>query len=423
MSTRTLLAVLAAALVACNNEQPAAVQAACYHDWSAYLRNPADSLIIERLTTGQLSGPGATQNVPMFHDCQRLAVGVGYSPLFAIFATTRVPQLGGLTAGGVGIPAVEILALGNYPELNIVAGYNCLYIYRVNLGQLKARVSNRLQNPGDCSQNLPSPDTLPGPALDVHSFAPNPITDSVPSVARWDYDNASGKHFIGSRCGQAWCDIGQAGFTSSTRYIQRLSTGQVSSLSAGYKRNYDGKGWYDEQNLALVTGTPGPAVPSGILATVIPSADINSTTPASRFANTWVLVAEVALQVPGGAAGSNPYDLKLNLEHSTAAGPQNQLFFCYSATPAGCFPTSPTPYPPPPTCSAAYNNAVGSTLQGWWARIVSSDGDIEHRCVQYHPAPGGMSALVPVTARWHWLERDDIIWEWCPAGCCEVWGS
>lgn len=428
MSSRILSVIAALALIGCQDELilvpgGTPVQAACYHDWTAYLQNPADSGILSRKTDGLLSGPGLTQNVPLFHDCQRLITSGAYSALFAIFATTRVTQLGALASGGVAIPSVEVVALGAYSQLGIAAGYNCVYMFKDAMGNRTARTANRLKNPGDCSQDV-SPGTLTGVNLTVVEIPPPQSTDSVPPVARWDSDPA-GNYYIGVRCGQVWCEIRGTATGSSLAYFDRLTTTEKSALSPGYRRNYSVKGWYDEQNLATVSATPGAAVPSGIIATAIPSPDINPATDRAFFTDTWRLVAHISLQVPGGSTAPNPYDGKLNLEHTPSPDSPNQLLFCYSTTPEGCFPTSAVPYYPPPVCSNTYNAAVGTMPQGWWARIISSDSptDVAHKCVLYHPSPGGLASVTPVTARWHWLEQDDIIWEWCPAGCCEVWGS
>lgn len=447
------------------------LQVACHHDWTTFLQatwmrtsllNALDSAKyqwvpgggghglpgpvpmparpperVRGVPTGILKGPGVLQDVPLFHDCQRFVIGatatnLKYDSLFAIFATSRVHELGNLGTTNA-IPAAQILAWNDYAFLNIKSGHNCLFMYKDGGGLEKGKMVNFGPDEGDCVANR-SASSLTGPELAIakSSFTGAGAPD-YPKVARWGWDKTNLKQFIGLRCGVAWCEVGltQPSKTYQVEMTENAATltgaeaiaavSALTAMPATTKRIYDVQGWYDEQILAKYSSPP---TPSGIIAKVFPSDDIQTASgTVGPFTDTWVLAAEVALDVPTGVA--NPYDAKLNLEGTTPGGNLNQIWFCYRDSACPGMATDPI-------CSNEYKAVAGGEAYKWWAKIVSSDNsptnpDVEYRCVRYYPTPSSLNETdrsnIPRTARWHWLEQDDIIWEWCPAGCCEVWGS
>jgi hypothetical protein len=389
--------------------------ASCYHDWTAYFQNPAGDTL-RPVQGGLLSGPGVTQNVPLYHDCQRFVTSRGqYGALFAVFATRRISELGTLNAT-TAIPAVEIVAWDDYAPLNIKRGFNCVFMYAVGAARA-AKIVRFGDVEKDCMADRVVASIDTAPSLEVR-VSPTPgltPTDAdIPPVARWDWDATNQQYYFGAKCGAAWCELGAAGFVSSPSVLERVPSGDLSALPPGLRRHYAVKGWYDEQFLATVSSGSTPT-PSLIRGTVIPDPDL-ATRNLDSFTNQWTQVAQILLDVPPSV--ENPYIEKLNLAH-TQPGEYNKLELCYSTSGPGQCPGMM-----PPSCSTAYHEAAKGATQQWWAKITRVDGNVGFRCVLFHatPAAAGVNAT-PKTARWHWLDDDDIIWEWCPTGCCEEWGN
>jgi hypothetical protein len=394
---------------------------ACHHDWTTYLTSPADTLI-SKLSQGTLSGPGLIQNVPLYHDCQRFLVGpadnLAFDSLFAVFATQRVKDLATIAAGDA-IPAAEILAWNNYDPLSINAGYNCIYMGKSAFGEWVATIVNYGKAEGDCQKTRPASELL-GTVLQVIPRAPPMATidSDFPHVARWDWDRTNSQHYLGLPCGLAWCEIGRPGFVPSPSAFDELPVDYTDTLSNDQKKRLAIKGWYDQQIIAAPPLTAGTrARSSGIMGTVIPLPH-EGDPDEGFFTDQWKPVVYVLLNVPEGV--NNPYDTKLNLEATTAGGQvHNTISLCYAGSSA-CGLSSGTP-----SCSAAYQAASSmGVARRWWAKIESSDGDVEYKCVLAYPPPMALgNAGTPRTARWHWLDRDEVMWEWCPTGCCEQWSD
>jgi hypothetical protein len=409
---------LAAALSACNGgggggSEPAPLSLSCYHDWTEYLRRPAD--IIRPIQSGQLSGPGETQDVPLFHDCQRFVKGSQYGAFFAIFATLRVRDLVSLDTRSA-IPVAQIIAGEDYLPLSIQVGLNCVYMFMSGSSRV-ARIVGSGVAERNCLTNVPVDSIRTAPALEVRisSTADGPLSDAdVPPVARWDLDERNGHYYFGLKCGPAWCEVGATGFASSPSVMERLhAVGLSSSVATGLRKHYAVKAWYDEQFLAVMSA--GQAIPSLIRGIVVPDADLGSR-DSSAYTNQWAPVARVLLDTT--KATINPYRDKLNLGH-TPAGTFNLIELCFSmeekcpgiGTPLAC-------------SSAAYKAAAAmGGPQYWRARITRADGNVDFRCVIARSPPSKIATAIPRTARWHFLDQDDIVWEWCPSGCCEEWAE
>jgi hypothetical protein len=393
-----------------NGDEPAS----CYHDWTQFFQTEAKDALLSG-PSGQLSGPGATQDVPLYHDCQRFEQSpTQYGAFFAIFATRQVLNLPTLTDKRA-VPVVQIVAWGNYQSLNITTGFNCVYMYMAGSSR-EARIVGSGSTEGDCRAERPVDATLlaePLLEVKVNSTAGLALTDTViPPVARWDRDPNNDQYYFGVKCGAAWCEVGAQGFASSTSILDRLNAAAASSgLTSGQRSRHAVKAWYDEQYLAVMSG--GKAIPSKIKGTVIP--DVGLITPIS-FDNNWVPVVRVLLDTT--LQGNNPYKDKLNLAH-TPPGQYNVVALCHSTT--GC-PGMDTP----PTCtSPAYQTAASMSgqPQNWYAKITRVDSHVEYHCVIARSPPSSIASAIPRSARWHFLDDDDIIWQWCPSGCCEEWSE
>ena len=396
--------------------------ASCYHDWTEFFRK--ERVRFQLLQGAQLSGPGVTQDVPLYHDCQRFeANSTQYGAFFAIFATRRISALPTLT-GQSAIPIVQIFAWDDYPPLRITRGFNCVFMYMSGPSDMPgasmvAKIVGSGTTESDCyaiRQVDPNLQAAPSLQVRVASTAGLTLTSSdIPDVARWDRDSTNNQYYFGVKCGAAWCELGATGFASSNSVLQRLNAaGASSGLSMGMLRRYAVKAWYDEQYLADVSG--GTAIPSRVKGTVIPDPGL-ATADSVTFTNQWAPVVRVLLDTT--QAPSNPYRVKLNLGH-TQPGQFNLVELCFRRSNCPGMPT-------PPTCtSAAYQAqaSMSNVPQNWFAKITRVDNHVEFRCVIVRAPPNNGSASgVPRTARWHFLDNDDIMWEWCPSGCCETWAE
>jgi hypothetical protein len=66
------------------------------------------------------------------------------------------------------------------------------------------------------------------------------------------------------------------------------------------------------------------------------------------------------------------------------------------------------------------------TREQWWAKIVSSEGEVMYRCVirrdhsDLRPQLRRLGIEIPGTVRWRWRIDDEGLWVRCGYGCCEI---
>lgn len=404
----------------------------CPHDWPQELTFSAREGG-EMTVSATLNGPGPIRNVPEFHDCQRFLVRDGsnlrYDSLFAIFATERLARLDTLElvssgrsveqrpegdtdqelTGSESLPAAEIVAWNDYAPLHIETGFNCLYLYRKSQqgqdGGWGAVMVSFGTTEQDCSRAAGDPSTLPGAQpLSVRHYPDSLLTAATdfPPAARWDWDDARNRHYIGIRCGIAWCGVGETGFTPSRTYASQVQN--ASGVLPEY-RVMQIKGWYDEQVLAGPPATDGSPRPTSIVGTLIPHPDLAQMDSAS-FQGSWVVTSYVALRVTGS---DNPYLSKFNLAATTPGDRLSQL-----NTVALCHGTESQ-------CDLSTTDPPTSCGDGlWWARVTNADdGSQEYFCVTHYP----VNMTIPGIVRWRWLVEDEGKWMRCPFGCCELTGT
>ena len=373
-----------------------------------------------------LSGPGALQDIPEFHDCQRFATGEtlhgpgDYSRgIFAIFAVGE-PTLAGQRfpdrstvydadeAQGLARPAAQIFAEAGYEPLGISEGLNCVYLYK-NAGRWGAAIrwdrkkDNGCRNPIDTAR--------------VREYRPLTVTrerfprvgsDPYPPVARWTWhmDQTKIETRMGVPCDDGWCEISR--FGPATEASQSKAHPVVyDEADEEQRRVHLVKAWYDEQLLAVESGNS--LVPSGILGTIFPDPALGRHEE-EAFDNTWVKAADVALTpMDVWYSGENPYQGKMNLSlsHDTG-GNLNSISLCHGEW-RSCVGSSAIPEPP----------SCGTPEQSdplWWAKVESSTGQTEYHCV----FRCGYSVQIPGTVRWSWRADDEGIWMRCVNGCCEI---
>jgi hypothetical protein len=387
---------------------------------------------------GVLAGAGVQTDVPEFNDCQQFISGGSAKPrfisLFAIFANQNLAKasLDSVKAhpSTLGYPMGEIFAFDSaYAPLGIARGFTCLYFYfptsaATEFKAVTIPVAQELEcaSPHDVSVGAIAQSH--GLLLDVKrdTVAPNVPLD-VPAVARWDWDPVNKAQYIGIKCGNAWCEVGNQHLDFS--HVNAPPTLDFFTASLGYKepaappsvrRVVEIKGWYDQQRLAGV-GPAGPVV-TDVVGTLIPDKDLGVDIPgtppgSSRFNGQWIPTAQVAI-----SKESALYQRKLNLfPSSSTAGPQgpptptNVVSLCYSKSPGpnACF----GPGTSPPTCAKSVQ-----APHDWWAKIVAANGQTtKYFCVTRRAHPNFM---IPGIVRWRWTIADDTIWIRCIDGCCEV---
>jgi hypothetical protein len=383
-------------------------------EWSAVFLALRQQGITTGGPNGQLALSGPITDVPEFHDCQQLIVldngNARFTSLFAVFARFRLDSnevTNALNIPGRIVPVAEVFAFDSaYSPLGVQRKFNCLYLSRTQPGQ-PGKFTARMVPVGNSDTTcLKPPRSGSGTPLDVRPV-PMPTARSAdyPPVARWDWDRTNRLQFIGVRCGAMWCEVGQ-----------KLSDSQPTSPEypprpgvVEERRVLQIKGWYDEQRLALPSKTGGRPTVGMSSATFIPDPhldrDIRQSPGQSRFRNSWVAVASVAIDGPAG-----PYESKLNLKASSMPNAANKVELCFNATtttPNRCLATGPAPARP---C------APGTE---WWARITPPSGNARVFCVvrRDHSA---LPTKIPGIVRWRWALNDETMWIRCLQGCCEV---
>jgi hypothetical protein len=199
---------------------------------------------------------------PLFHDEQRLMVRTASG--FVSGPKAKIEVLADLEEGWTanqarGVALIHIIQDGNLPPPPPFPryGYWCLLLREVsgvedgghgwqwtawrNDSEARARTVCRANSAG-------------GATWQRVQHAHGPAGSSVAPVARWDWDNAAGRPYIGVRCGSRWCEISDSGITPSD--------------STPFGGRHYLKGWGDEQFLHLASGPNQATVP--VLATIVP---------------------------------------------------------------------------------------------------------------------------------------------------------
>lgn len=371
---------------------------------------------------------GEIANIPEYHDCQRFilpakdqnAPGQGhrYGPLVAVWAAHRLDTLLiPLPPRGSGIAAAIIYNFDReeYRPLRLRSGFSCLYLMP---DQLTTRWQAKIEPMGlsakDC--NLPREwGTINGAELAVTSETlPRGLNpDDLPPVARWGWDQTSGKQYLGIRCGDLWCDLSDGSFIPSiTAQMTSFSATNVNSVinpmptavsipqasRREIQRTLAVKGWYDEQILALRDPNTKQLVPSGITGIAFPHPALDRlskrsvASPTPDLTGTWIPSAYILV--------SADYPGKVHLFQGL-----NEIWLCQGSTAECAIPAVPA------NCSSHDMS---------WARIVPdpSKGGPQYHCVKRMTHSPDIPAG---TVRWRWSELDEQQWVRCPTtGCCTV---
>jgi hypothetical protein len=356
---------------------------------------------LRSLTTVALAGP--TTHVVEVHDCQRLVVPSRdnpaddvYGPLAMIFASeslatplseeAKPPRASAVIYSWGGNKDTET---GDYDPLGIKAGFNCLYLSRVN-NQVQA-----MMVPVDVDTACTKQPTVPGTMLQVKEQPTPPGLGAVdiPAVARWEGEFSHGgrSQHIWIRCGDRACLVGRHGFTPSRPIPDRVQQELAVRMGTTPKRLrvMAINGWFDEQPLALPDGN-GKLKVSKLVGVLVPHPDVGEFEQTGQFAD-WRPVAYAWMPI-----ASEDYKQKLGFDEginviSMRQGP-----------------------PPDGVTSVCLDDTEGL---GWWVKIESQGGAVKYMCSQryLHNLP---PEKMPGTVRWRWLDTDETTWVRCPQGCC-----
>ena len=313
--------------------------------------------------------------IPEYHDEQRLLDGAGdFGPMANIFAS---PMLGGFTKTWqieeqgepgllVALVAVDPPAGGGplpqtYQNLNLEVGINCLWLWYDRAAPpaqpWKGRVSVVDTN-RECDRRA----TMQDLAV-VQSRHPSHTNHAdYPGVGRFS-ETTNGQPLLGTKCLDAWCEFGPAGFAPT-------------NPSGNSGREDRVKGWHDEQRLAEIdaAGVPKP----GPRAVVIPFSKVDEH-PETYF-TTWRRVARIRIVDPlsttskyyksGLRQGMNVFEIR----------------------------------------------KVGSV---WRARVTSPGGRTQEWMTDVRREVPH-DAAVPGTSRFRFSSRDDGVWVPCGQACCRA---
>jgi len=320
------------------------------------------------------------------------------------------------------IAAATVYAYGpGYAPLGIERNFNCLYLYFARNGALRAKMVPvpRLDEYVHACLTAVNPEGATGTDLAVvrsmADFGPGlKPAGSYPSVARWDFDTSTGKHFIGIRCLDAWCEIGDPTGTFNPPHSYTVAA----AAPLGEKRVVQIKGWYDEQILAAPNDQDENRLrPSGLRGTVIPAPDLDmyqdqaSLSPNTADGEPWHLVAYVALRdLANDPEAQAHYMLGMGFEVAPMGPLQglNQMYYCYGTKEDCGVADSPC------------DNFLQSffTIKRLFVKILAPSGATTIRCITRRGHPP--DPKVVATARWRWFIGDDTIWTACVQGCCQT---
>ncbi|MBW3554892.1 MAG: hypothetical protein KY466_15380 [Gemmatimonadetes bacterium] len=196
--------------------------------------------------------------------------------------------------------------------------------------------------------------------LQVHRLT-HTGTAPYPATARWGWDSGRGVHYIGIKCGAAWCALGPDGFRPRET---TLGGGGVHEVP----------GWYDDQHLAIPDGNGG-LVP-GPWGKIEPARNLGALRVES-FAAQPQIVAFVTLT--GTREELAHYESTWNLRRG-----RNRLL-------------------------------LSNRPEGWFM-TVEQDGGQPARFVVSR-VTGAMHA-VHGAVRWRWDSEDESTWIGCDDACC-----
>lgn len=367
--------------------------------------SPCDSVPPEVIDIIALTG-GTTFEHEV-HDCQRLIDPNGnFGPLVGVFPLDQAMNPTGTESGWR--PIANLYNWGgpggtdlSYEPLGIPRGFSCLWLHAEGAFGPAVRMMAAIDSTA-CHQTDDG-SLRTGPDWQVHrefaiqvSIHEDGLDAPYPATARWGWSDAADQHYIGVKCGPAWCSIGVEGFLPVDPQL----------LEGDYEHSIPG--YYDEQHLAvedangmLVPGPLGRIYPTGQHVNAVLDGLVHSTADAD---------AEQANPFRSGFIAAR---MRVHRHSDGSFGGYDQKFFMEvdeDTAHVGIF----IRIRPPQT----ETSGLGPIIQfDTMATFVSSDGGTERAALRHlhnrqHSATG--------TVRWRWHDHDETAWVSCEEGCCDV---
>ena len=355
-------------------------------------------------------------NEPLLHDCQAFVLksgnGFKYGAVFRIIPASKSLTQSAIDAAlGINVPIIPagvlrglfeptpvprrtkqpdvaavalIVAHGDYTQLHLTTGKNCLYVFRYKEDdEAPVQWSGLVVHIADTESNCPkTPGT--GKLLEARPKSIDGFSEEAdyPEVARWDWDATNSEQYIGIKCGAAWCEIGKTGFDASDPI-------PVPSGATPEERKVRLiKGWHDRQFLAFKNSNG--LVPSQVMGVLIPNSDLGDS---KRAVKEFQAAATILLisSLPEDRKVLDAYEKKYHIDVPGDKGPME----------------------------------LSIRLKDddeWEAKIRNPNNKLNKevtRKLKYHK-PEKYKELGIV--RWRWMLKDEGTWIRCSEGCCEMTG-
>jgi hypothetical protein len=398
------------------------------------IKNVADT-VQDSLQEIPLSGPVA--EIPEYHDCQRfIDANNRYGSLFAIFASFRLDTVNPLSPVTATPLATIYTPDGDYPQLGIRPGFNCLFL----AGSGKSWTAKMIpwgSNKNNCADGhiTPGPGVGTDLAVQQQPVSPEFRPQDFPPVARWDRDAADRDYTIGMRCGAAWCEIGKPGFVRSAGYngppLTFDAIGGKTPSATAQRRVQTIKGWFDVQRLAERNDASPTLHPTPFRGFLIPHPALDS-------------LAWLKWKSPGNASLDSYYALGwIHVGYAYMEGDyskwnfrkgRNKIFMCFGMLGGNCKLPEPIPQAEHPSAYTLLkcppDPDPATPARHWWAKTVPESGPQTYVCVQRMdhrkallawaglPENANVSFSIPATARWRFMPADESGWWGCATGCC-----
>lgn len=354
------------------------------------LLSPCDEVPPQPGVAEALTGGASFENE--VHDCQRLVVGQRFGPLVGVFPIDRAMNL--TLASFRNTRGVAVATVFNWSDprdprsryipLGIRNNWQCLWL-RNTTGRSDGWEGGITVTSVPCTSPGADPPTYW--TFDV-VFTPPPAADApyrFPASARWGWDFTARAHYIGIRCADGWCSVGQQG-------LRPARSALAATIGVPFPT-----GWYDEQHLAvegpegLVPGPWGIIQPSDRLVESAQAIETSDATAAQLAAQQYdaLFLAQsfraASIAIEGeNATDVGPYASKFNLAFVDGVGSSN------------------------------VDLHVGSAPRAWYDNGVSRlpTLKVDYLPSTMHAARGSV--------RWRWRDTDETAWVSCRSGCCDV---
>jgi hypothetical protein len=336
------------------------------------------------------------------HDCQRLldraAVSTGSlerAPLVGIFVP-RQDQMADLDDLARGVVIADLLNHDDfgYSPLGIEKGLNCLWLRAPQHDHPEWRAAIFVPEGEACVGQVPKSTAI---SLQVSRLQIGEGELVYPATARWMWDRENREQFIGTRCGDGWCEIGRPGFHSSTHITDSRSV----------------PGWGDEQLLSYMQPpTPWRRV-RALFAYGPPPMPLRASTLLGRVEPTDSLREHARrYQTPPPAAALYFQD-SIPVARITFEGADPAALAAYHRKYG--FVRLPQPGSSHNMLYLRASNCDDRGSCAWESRTAPGRWRALQRSAHHLHVPSG-------SVRWAWNEQDEDVWSWCDGACCKTKG-